>query len=185
MHQPLCLLKGRSITISMSAGAFLKPSQSPAKVVVPSQPGDPLSDELRHDLLNGLISQNAVSGLRAALSESCQAANWQKNVETRAMALLRSGGIRSIQQLETQIIAEALGRTICNGEVSNEAVKESRTDGKKEMSKGDSANTDIKVPDQAITNGTAAVRKALDAIVVVDDKDPARSGEESVWKDWR
>ena len=171
--------------MSIPEGAFSKPSQSPARLIVPSQLGGPLSDDLRHDLLNGLISQNAVSSVRAALSESCQAADWQANVENRAMALLRSGGIRSVQQLETQIIAEVLGRTTSNGEVSNAAAKEGRIDEKKEMSNGDSAETDIMVPGQAIKNGTAAVRRALDAIVVVDDKDPARSGEEPVWKDWR
>lgn len=171
--------------MSFPAGASSKPSHSPARVIVPSQPGGPLSDDLRHDLLNGLISQNAVSGVRAALSESCQAVDWQANVETRAMALLRGGGIRSVQQLETQIIAEVLGRTTSNREVSAATAAEGRTDEKKEMSNGDSAKTDIKVPDPAMKNGIAAVRKALDAIVVVDDKDPARSGEEPVWKDWR
>ena len=171
--------------MSIPAGAFSKPPQSPARVVVPSQPGGPLSDDLRHDLLNGLISQNAVSGVRVALSESCQAVDWQKAVENRAMALLRSGGIRSVQQLQTQIITEALGRTTSPGEVSGATLNEGRRDEKKEMSNGDSTRTDIKVPDQAIKNGTAAVRKALDAIVVVDDKDPARSGEDPVWKDWR
>lgn len=170
--------------MSVPAGAFSKPSHPPGNVVVPSLPGGPLSNELRNDLLRSLISQNAVSGLRAALSDSCQAADWQENVESRAMALLRNGEIRSLQQLETQIIAEALGRTTNNSEVSVATVKKCRTD-EKEMSNGGSGGTDIKVPDQAIKNGTAAVRKALDAVVVVDDKDPAGSGEEPVWKDWR
>ncbi|MDI1487857.1 MAG: hypothetical protein OHK93_007130 [Ramalina farinacea] len=170
--------------MSIPAGTLSKPSHSRARVIVPSRPGGPLSDDLRHDLLNGLISQNAVSGVRAALSGSCQAADWQKNVENRTMALLRSGGIRSLQQLEAQIIAEVLGRTTSRGEVSGANGKEGKIDEEKEMSNGDSA-TNIEVPDQAIKNGTAAVRKALDAIVVVDDKDPARSGEEPVWKDWR
>ena len=145
------------------------------RIRVSPKPRAPLSEDQRYELQSLLLKHDKIKPLDSALREACVAAGWQTRIEERVLEALRSGQVKSMKQLERQIVNEALGKTESKDQESGQQIGSGAAGTQRNGAAG------LKLPTDAVQAGTKIVREVLEKSVDVK----VEQVEDKEWRDWR
>lgn len=164
------LSTGKRLHLRQQANTMAKPTP----VLVPASPDFPLDDTLRRDLQNALTRENTVPLISTALNVECEKAGWQDALKARVIQMLKSGEFENRQELVGAIVREARGLCVEENEAGEapfsgkgKGSKENKGIGKKGDPRREKA-VDIRIPQNAIAEGVAAVRNTLDKFIEIE-----------------
>ena len=136
---------------------------SPSKIPVPYPPPSPLPPSLRKNIIGALFSQtDAIPSLQRVLLSECEKAGWLDAVRLRSLQLLREDGGRTHDELLAILTDEARGQ----GEMvqnTGEAIQPTK------LNNTAPERINIKMPKEAVKEGTKVVTQALNGVVKFED----------------
>lgn len=134
----------------------------PARVIVTDPPPSPLSNDLRNELIGALFSQTkAIPDLQQALLAECEKSGWLSAIRERATQLIKEDDNRDHNDIVRMIVEEARQQG-----VRNHARQGVRKPGNSTAQ--DPAVVDVRMPEQAVQEGTKIIRGAFDGIVEIE-----------------
>ena len=141
-------------------------STSNAQVAIPtSQAQNGISQETRNSIMSALLSNGGINNIESSLTHDLQRSGWQDKLNEYVRELFRTGECSTVKQAEAKVKEKIQNDDAfkANGTTNGVNGANGTTNG---TSHGDD-EVNLAMPDQAISNGTRAIKKELQKVCVI------------------
>ncbi|KAF2743594.1 hypothetical protein M011DRAFT_410397 [Sporormia fimetaria CBS 119925] len=139
-------------------------------ISVPSSQTQRISDETRNAIYSALLSDGGIVNIESTLTDQLERTGWLANLRQYVTYLLRTGEATTVDEIMAKV-KEKMKAPASAQNTNGAWASTNGVNGVNGHSSLASDEPDLKVPKEAITQGTLAIREELEKVCeVVDDE---------------